>query len=73
MTTVGKRSLASDAWADQRRLARTAAMLRGGRGLVPRGVYRFTSFDEADAWMTKAMIEAQGRRSPKTSSASVGR
>ena len=55
-----------DAWADQGRLARTAALLRGGRGLVPRGVYRFSSFEEADSWMTKMMIAAQERRSPAT-------
>jgi hypothetical protein len=62
-----------DAWSDQGRLARTSAMLRGGPGLVPRGVYRFSSFEEADAWMTTMMISARERRSRKTSSASAGR
>jgi len=73
MVAIGTRSGEGDAWADQGRLARTAALLRGGHGLVPRGVYRFFSFEEADAWMTKMMIAAQERRSPPTSSASAGR
>ena len=42
--------------ADQGRLARTAALLRGTARLVPRGVYRFSSFDEADAWMTEMIL-----------------
>ena len=29
--------------------------LRGGRPFVPRGVFRFRSFEESDAWMTKMM------------------
>jgi len=62
MLIVGTRSVRGDAWADQGRLARTAALLRGRRGLVPRGVYRFSSFDEADAWMTKMMIAERDRR-----------
>lgn len=27
-----------------------------GRPLVPKGVYRFTSHEEADAWMTKMLL-----------------
>jgi hypothetical protein len=73
MVAIGSRSADGDAWADQGRLARTAAMLRGGAGLVPRGVFRFSSFEEADAWMTKMMIAAHERRSPTTSSESAGR
>jgi hypothetical protein len=73
MVVVGRRSGQGDEWADQGRLARTAAFLRGRRGLVPRGVFRFSSFQEADAWMTKMMIAAQERRSPPTSSASAER
>jgi len=73
MVVVGNRSERGDPWADQGRLARTAAVLRGGAGLVPRGVYRFSSFEEADQWMTKMMIAARERRSPTTSSASAVR
>jgi hypothetical protein len=70
---VGGRSLGSDAWADQGRLARTAAFLRGDPALVPRGVVRFNSFAEADAWMTKMMLATLERRSRKTSPGSAGR
>jgi hypothetical protein len=73
VVAIGSRSGEGDAWADQGRLARTAAMLRGGPGLVPRGVFRFSSFEEADAWMTKMMIAAHERLSRTTSSASAGR
>jgi hypothetical protein len=37
-----------DALEQRMALARTAALLRGTDALVPRGVYRFDSFDEAD-------------------------
>ena len=70
---MGGRSLGSDAWADQGRLARTAAFLRGDPALVPRGVVRFNSFDEADAWMTKMMLATLERRNRKTSPGSAGR
>jgi hypothetical protein len=74
MLAIGSRSVEGDTWSDQGRLARTAALLRGRRGLVPRGVFRFSSFEEADAWMTRMMIAAaHERRSPPTSSASAGR
>jgi hypothetical protein len=65
MLIVGRRLEYGDAWADQGRLARTAAFLRGC-GLAPRGVFRFSSFEEADAWMTKMMIATLERRSPAT-------
>jgi hypothetical protein len=71
--SVGRRSAEGDGWTDQGRLTRTAAFLRGHAGLVPRGVFRFSSFEEADAWMIRMMAEQHGRRSPTTSSASVGR
>lgn len=41
---------------DQGGLARTAARLRGTAALAPRGVYRFSSFEEADAWMTQMVL-----------------
>lgn len=53
--TVGNRSIEGDAWADQGRLTRTATLLRGRAGLVAKGVFRFSSFEEADAWMTRMM------------------
>ena len=73
MIKVGHRALDGDAWADQGRLSRTAVFLRGSAALVPRGVFRFRSFDEADAWMSRMMVATHGRRSPPTSPASAGR
>jgi len=55
------------------RLRRTAAFLRGTPRLVPRGVFRFSSFEEADAWMTTMMLSTRASRNPATSSASVER
>jgi hypothetical protein len=71
--SVGHRSTDGDAWTDQGGLARTAAFLRGHAGLVPKGVFRFSSFEEADAWMTTMMTVEHGRRSPTTSSVSAAR
>lgn len=73
MITVGHRSVDGDAWTDQGRLTRTAAFLRGHAGLVPKGVFRFSSFEEAEAWMTRMMTAEPGRRSLMTSFGSVGR
>jgi hypothetical protein len=33
---------------------------RSGHRLAPRGVYRFRSHEEADAWMMKMMKPAKG-------------
>jgi len=71
MKVVGTRHPDASPMADQASLARTATMLRGTPRLVPRGVYRFSSFDEADAWMTQMMLRTLERQSPRTSSASV--
>ncbi len=73
MIVVGDRRVEGTGWDDAARLSRTARLLRGDSALVPRGVFRFTSFDEADTWMTRMMIATHERRSRKTSSASAGR
>jgi hypothetical protein len=70
---VGKRNLEGDGWADQSRLARTAAFLRGDPDLVPRGVFRYSSFEEAEAWMSRMMIVTHARRKRTTLSASADR
>ena len=64
MRRVGRRKDLPSALADQGALARTAAALRGTSLIVARGVYRFRTFEEADAWMSEMS-------SPKTSSASA--
>jgi len=73
MLQVGRRRVDGDELADQGRLARTAALLRGTAGLVPRGVYRFASFEEADSWMTETLLRTHAHLNPKTSSGSAGR
>ena len=66
MRTVGKRRQDGSALGDQGRLARTAALLRGAAGIVPRGLYRFRTFEEADAWMIRAMARTHALRSRKS-------
>jgi hypothetical protein len=56
---------------DQAALARTTAFLRGTPHLAPRGVYRFSSFDEADAWMNDMLMRTHEHRNRRISSASV--
>ena len=73
MKVVGTRQLDGSALADQGRLARTAAALRGTSALARTGVYRFSSHDEAEQWMTAEMLRTHARPSRKTSSASAER
>ncbi|MGH9362041.1 MAG: hypothetical protein ACRD2T_08995 [Thermoanaerobaculia bacterium] len=47
-------------------LQRTMNRLRGG-ALVPRGLYRFASHEEADRWMIHQIAATHARRSSKTS------
>lgn len=47
-------------------LLRTVNRLRG-RALVPRGVYRFATHEEADEWMLREIVATHARRSSKTS------
>lgn len=46
-------------------LQRTMNRLRK-MALVPRGVYRFKNFKEANEWMMKAMINTHARQKSKT-------
>jgi hypothetical protein len=68
--TVGRRRLDRH---DPAALQRTLAAVRRTGALVPRGVYRFTSFEEADAWMTRMMARTHVSRSSRISSASPAR
>ena len=58
---------------DPAALQRTLAAVRRTGTLVPRGVYRFHSFEEADARMTRMMARTHVSRSSTTSSASPAR
>ena len=73
MRTVGNRQSDGVGLDDQGRLARKAALLRGTAWLVPRGVYRFASFDEADTWLSEMMRRTHAHLNLQTSSESVAR
>ena len=66
MKRVSRRRQGQDAVRDAAILQRTINRLRGG-ALVPRGVYRFRTHEEADEWMTREMASTHARRSSKTS------
>ena len=63
---VSRRPVGQDVIRDISILQRTINGLRGS-DLVPRGVYRFSSHEEADAWMMRLMASTHARRSSKTS------
>lgn len=73
MRQVGRRAVNGNALADQGALARTAAAVRGTAALVPRGLYRFSSFEEADRWMIEMMRRTHVRQSQRTSPGSAER
>ena len=59
MKVVSRRAAGSNPLDDAARLQRTLRGLRGG--LVRRGVYRFSSFEEADAWMMSQIASTAAR------------
>ena len=71
MKVVSKRASGARVLDDVARLQRTLNRLRG-RGLVPRGLYRFSSFEEADRWMMSQIARSAAHLSSKTSSPSAG-
>lgn len=68
--TVGHRRLDG---ANPGALQPTLAALRATGAVVPRRVYRFISFEEADAWMTRMMARTHVSLRSKTSSESAVR
>jgi predicted transcriptional regulator len=66
MKRVSRRREGQDTVRDAAILQRTINRLRGG-ALVPRGVYRFRTHEEADDWMTRQMASTHARLSSKTS------
>lgn len=73
MKVVGSRRTDVNSWEDMRILLRTVAALRPSFRLVPRGVYRFHSFEEADQWMLEMMTDTVVRHSSKISLPSAAR
>ena len=70
MKTVGRRHGGSQRIGA---LQRTLSKLRGTGVLIPRGVFRFTSFEETDAWMTRTMARTHASRKSKISRGSAAR
>jgi hypothetical protein len=68
--TVGRRRLNGGRPAA---LQRTLSAVRGTGAIVPRGVYRFSSFEEADAWMTRTVARTHASLESKISSGSAAR
>ena len=63
---VSKRRPGQDPIRDSAILQRTLNRLRGN-ALVPRGVYRFSTHEEADEWMTRRIAATHARLSSKIS------
>ena len=55
MRIVGRRKEPSGGVAAARNLLKTLGDLRGNRPFLPRGVYRFKTHEEADAWRMKML------------------
>jgi hypothetical protein len=64
--TVGRRRPLDTAAAYDRLVAEVKALGRG-RLPFPKGVYRFSTQEEADAWEMKLLLEAAKRRAARTS------
>lgn len=66
MKVVGRRKVGRTTPEDADRLLRTAWAVRGTDKLVPKGVYRFKSFEEADEWMRRMMVSTYVHLRSKT-------
>lgn len=73
MKTVARRARTRTSVEEARQLLVTAAKLRPVDRLVPRGVYRFGSFEEAERWLTETMARTLARHRSKISSESASR
>jgi hypothetical protein len=73
MKIVGRRDCDRFSWEDVDQLLKTVAVVRGTAELVPRGVYRFRSFEEADRWMIEMILRTHACRSSQTSVEFVAR
>jgi hypothetical protein len=73
MKVVGRRIVDRFDWNDLRQIVETAEALRGTSKLVPRGLYRFTTFEEADRWMIEMIARTHASHGRKISPESVGR
>jgi hypothetical protein len=69
MRRISRRPEGEDTIEDAAILQRTINRLRGV-GLIPRGVYRFATHEEADEWMIRTIAATHAHLSSKTSSSS---
>ena len=67
MKVVGNRRVDGFRWEDVRQLTVTSEALRGTDKLVPRGLYRFGTFEEAHQWMTETIDRTRAHHGRKTS------
>lgn len=65
MKIVSRRPAGEDVLRDASILQRTLNRLRGAR-LVPRGVFRFSSHEDADEWMMRQILDSHEPRNSKT-------
>ena len=72
MKVVGTRRLAGT-WEGFGRLMELAQALRGHDAVCPKGVYRFSSFEEADAWMKEMNLRVHASLGRTTSRESGAR
>jgi len=70
---VGHRRDRPPDWAAVDALQLTLTAMRGTGAVVPRGLYRFSSFEEADEWMIRTMARTHASLASRTSRASAGR
>ncbi len=65
MKKVGRKE-DGDLFKDLEILLQTVSDLRG-ESLIPSGVYRFKTFEEADRWMIRTIASTHARLNSKTS------
>ena len=71
MKVVGRRNTGRTTPEDANRLLHTAWAVRGTDKLVPRGLYRYQSFEEEDEWMRRRMASTHVHLRSKISSSSA--
>ncbi len=55
MKVVGRKGRVQSGLLRANAMQRLASELRKGKPFMPKGVFRFTSFEEADAWKLKML------------------
>ena len=58
MKIIGKRVATRSTPREADILLNTVLGIRRGRGICPRGVYRFTTFKEANEWMFQQLVKS---------------